>query len=285
MLAILLDGLAFGLQLSMLAVGLTLIYGLGGVLNLAHGQFATSGAIVGSLVIANGYGLVAGLVSILVFTGVLALLADLTIMRPVYRLTGERRVLLSLLVTLGLGFAIDGWLFANYAATSLNLSVPGPVINILGVGMRRNAIAASVIAIASLAALILFLRYTRLGKAVRSIIQDEEGARLVGINPSLVRTLVFVLSGMMAGLFAIAEGFNSSVGPDRARLFTILALIVTVVGGLGSVSGALVAGLLLGVIYVLSQFFVGSFITFVILLLAAITIILVKPSGILGKAH
>jgi branched-chain amino acid transport system permease protein len=285
MLAILLDGLAFGLQLSMLAVGLTLIYGLGGVLNLAHGQFATSGAIVGSLVIANGYGLVAGLVSILVFTGVLALVTDLTIMRPVYKLTGERRVLLSLLVTLGLGFAIDGWLFANYAATSLNLSVPGPVINVLGVGMRRNALAAAVIAIASLAALILFLRYTRLGKAVRSIIQDEEGARLVGINPTLVRTLVFVLSGMMAGLFAIAEGFNSSVGPDRARLFTILALIVTVVGGLGSVSGALVAGLLLGVIYVLSQFFVGSFITFVILLLAAITIILVKPSGILGKAH
>jgi branched-chain amino acid transport system permease protein len=285
MLAILLDGLAFGLQLSMLAVGLTLIYGLGGVLNLAHGQFATSGAIVGSLVIANGYGLVAGLVSILVFTGVLALVTDLTIMRPVYKLTGERRVLLSLLVTLGLGFAIDGWLFANYAATSLNLSVPGPVINVLGVGMRRNALAAAVIAIASLAALILFLRYTRLGKAVRSIIQDEEGARLVGINPTLVRTLVFVLSGMMAGLFAIAEGFNSSVGPDRARLFTILALIVTVVGGLGSVSGALVAGLLLGVIYVLSQFFVGSFITFVILLMAAITIILVKPSGILGKAH
>jgi branched-chain amino acid transport system permease protein len=285
MLAILLDGLAFGLQLSMLAVGLTLIYGLGGVLNLAHGQFATSGAIVGSVVIANGYGLIAGLVSILVFTGVLALVTDLTIMRPVYKLTGERRVLLSLLVTLGLGFAIDGWLFANYAATSLNLSVPGGVINILGVGMRRNALAAAVIAIASLAALILFLRYTRLGKAVRSIIQDEEGARLVGINPTLVRTLVFVLSGMMAGLFAIAEGFNSSVGPDRARLFTILALIVTVVGGLGSVSGALVAGLLLGVIYVLSQFFVGSFITFVILLMAAITIILVKPSGILGKAH
>ncbi len=285
MLAILLDGLAFGLQLSMLAVGLTLIYGLGGVLNLAHGQFATAGAIVGSLVIANGYGLVAGLVSILVFTGVLALVADLTIMRPVYKLTGERRVLLSLLVTLGLGFAIDGWLFANYAADSLNLSVPGPVINILGVGMRRNAVAAAVIAIASLAALILFLRYTRLGKAVRSIIQDEEGARLVGVNPTMVRTLVFIVSGMLAGLFAIAEGFNSSVGPDRARLFTILALIVTVVGGLGSVSGALVAGLVLGVIFVSSQFFLGGFVTFVILLLTAITIILVKPSGILGKAH
>lgn len=285
MIAIILDGLAFGLQLSMLAVGLTLIYGLGGVLNLAHGQFAVAAGIVGSILIGNGYGVVAGIVGAIVFAGAIAALVDVSVMRPVYRLTGERRVLLSLLVTLGIAFMIDGYLFANYAASSFNLSVPGPVVRILGVGMRRNALAAAVIAIVTLTLLIVFLRYTRIGKAIRSIIEDEDGARLVGINPGLIRSLVFVLSGVMAGMFAVAEGFNSSVGPDRARLFTILALIVTVVGGLGSVSGALVAGLLLGVIYVLSQFLVGSFITFVILLLAAIVIILVRPSGILGKAH
>ncbi|MCC5949423.1 MAG: branched-chain amino acid ABC transporter permease [Nitriliruptoraceae bacterium] len=285
MIAILLDGLAFGLQLSMLAVGLTLIYGLGGVLNLAHGQFAVAGGIVGALLIGRGAGVAVGIVAALGVAALLAAIVDVSLMRPVYRLTGERRVLLSLLVTLGIAFVIEGYLFANHAAVSFNLSVPGPVVRILGVGMRRNALVAAAIAIVTLGVLIVFLRTTRLGRAIRSIIQDEDGARLVGIDPGRVRSLVFVLSGLLAGLFAVAEAFNSSVGPDRARLFTILALIVTVVGGLGSVSGALVAGLLLGVTYVTAQFLVGSFLTYVILLLAAVVIILVRPSGLLGRAH
>lgn len=282
--AIVFDGIVFGLQLSLLAVGLTLIYGLGGVLNLAHGQFAAVAGIVGARLIGNGVAVLPAISIAVVVAGLLALVIDATLMRPVYRLQGEARVLLSLLLTLGVAFTIDGLLIYNYPFVRLSLAIPGPSINLLGVTMRSGSVVASIIAIVALVGLIVFLRFTRMGKAVRSIIQDEEGARLVGINPSQIRTLVFVLSGMLAGLVAITQGLISSVGATSGLDFTIFALIVTVVGGLGRVSGALLAGVLLGIVHAFASFYIGAFVTFVILLLAAIAVILVRPSGILGKA-
>jgi branched-chain amino acid transport system permease protein len=282
--AIVFDGIVFGLQLSLLAVGLTLIYGLGGVLNLAHGQFAAVAAIVGARLIGNGVGVLPAVGMAVLVAGVLAFVIDATLMRPVYRLQGEARVLLSLLLTLGVAFTIDGLLIYNYPFTLLSLSIPGPSVNVLGVTMRSGSLVASLIALTALVSLIVYLRYTRMGKAIRSIIQDEEGARLVGINPSRVRTLVFVLSGMMAGLVAITQGLISSVGATSGLNFTIFALIVTVVGGLGRVSGALLAGVLLGIVHAFASFYIGAFVTFVILLMAAIAVILVRPSGILGEA-
>jgi branched-chain amino acid transport system permease protein len=281
--AVLLDGITYGLQLALLAVGLTMIYGLGGVLNLAHGQFAVVAGICAAVLLDRDLGLPAALVGGVLFAALLALLTDATIMRAVYRQSGEARVLLSLLLTIGLAFVIDGLLIYNYPFTQLNVRVPGPAIDILGVPMRRASLAASVLALVALGALIAFLRYTRQGKAVRSIIEDEEGARLCGIDPGRVRTAVFALSGALAGLAAVAEGMTSSVGAAEGTELTILALIVTVVGGLGSVAGALLAGLLLGIIYTLSQVYIGAYVTFIILLLAAMVTILIRPSGLLGR--
>ncbi|HSJ45350.1 MAG TPA: branched-chain amino acid ABC transporter permease [Euzebyales bacterium] len=281
--AVLLDGIAYGLQLALLAVGLTMIYGLGGVLNLAHGQFAVVTGISAAVLLDRGLGLAAALVIGVALAAVLALITDATIMRAAYRLAGEARVLLSLLLTIGLAFVLDGLLIYNYPFAQLNVRVPGPAVPVLGVPVRRGSLAASALALVALLLLIGFLRYTRQGKAVRSIIEDEEGARLCGIDPGRVRTGVFVLSGALAGLAAVAESMRSSIGATDGTELTILALIVTVVGGLGSVAGALLAGLLLGIIYTLSQVYIGAYVTFIILLLAAMVTILIRPSGLLGR--
>jgi branched-chain amino acid transport system permease protein len=282
--ALILDGVVVGLQLAMLAVGLTLIYGLGGVLNLAHGQFATVTAILAAVLMRTDVGVLPALAVGVLFAGALALLLDGTLMRPVYRRHGEARVLLSLLLTLGAAFIIDGVLTFYYPLTALSLRVPGPSVDILGVTMRSGSVVASIIALVVLVGLMLFLGYTRQGKAVRSLIQDEEGAQLCGINPGMLRTAVFVVSGMLAGMVAVSQALISSVGAADGMNFTIMALIVTVVGGLGSVSGALLAGLLLGIVHTLSAFYIGAFFTFVILLLTAMVTILVRPSGLMGKA-
>jgi branched-chain amino acid transport system permease protein len=281
--AVVLDGVAYGLQLAVLAVGLTLIYGLGGVLNLAHGQFAVVVAIAASLLMSNGVPMLWAVIAGVALGAVLALAVDASLMRPVYRLRGEARVLLSLLLTIGLAFVIDGLLVYYYPFTALKLSVSGPAVTLLGVAMRRGSLVASVVALVALGALIVFLRYTRRGKAVRSIIQDEEGAQLCGINPARVRTAVFALSGALAGVAAVTEGLTSSLNATDGLNLTILALIVTVVGGLGSVAGALLAGLLLGIVYTLSTFYIGAYVTFIILLVAAMATILIRPSGLLGR--
>lgn len=281
--AVVLDGLAFGLQLALLAVGLTLIYGLGGVLNLAHGQFAVVTAVATAAMLDGGTLLPVALPTGVTLAVAAALVTDATIMRAAYSLQNQERVLLSLLLTIGLAFVIDGLAATLYPFTELSLRVPGPPIPVAGVPMRRSSLAAAALALVVVAALVVFLRWTRQGSAVRSIIEDEEGARLCGIDPGRMRTVVFALSGGLAGLAAVAEAMRSSIGAADGTELTILALIVTVVGGLGSVTGALLAGVLLGLVYTVSLVTLGTYLTFVLLLLAAMLTILLRPSGLLGR--
>ncbi|MFW5933356.1 MAG: branched-chain amino acid ABC transporter permease [Actinomycetota bacterium] len=282
--AIVLDGIVFGLQLSMLAVGLTLVYGLGGVLNLAHGQLVASAAVTGSVVVGAGLSPPVAITLAVLVPGILGLLLDRTLMRPVYRLAGEPRVLLSLLLTLGVAFALDGALIHFQPQARLSLSLPGPSVEVLGVTMRSGSVAASVITVAVLGVLIGLLRHTRWGRVIRAVAQDERGAQLCGVNPAAVRSRVFVLSGLLAGLVAVTQGLVASVGAASGADLTILALIVTVVGGLGRVSGALSAGVLLGIVHALATHHIGAFFTVVVLLATAMLVILVRPSGILGRA-
>lgn len=282
MTAVILDGIVLGLQFGVLAVGLTLVYGLGGVLNLAYGQMAVVAAIVVSLSMdaglsaapAIGMGLLAG--------GLFGLLLDTTLLRPVYRLRGEARVLLSLLLTLGLAFVVDGLLLWRLPLEALSLHIGGGPVEILGVPMRRGSIVASGISILVFVGLFIFFQSTMLGRAVRSIIQDEEGARLVGIDSGRIRTLILISSGLLAGLVAVTRSMAIPVTVTTGVSFTIFALIVTVVGGLGSVAGAFLAGLLLGVVNTISSFYIGTFLTFIILLAVAALTILLRPSGLLG---
>jgi branched-chain amino acid transport system permease protein len=283
--AVIFDGVVLGLQFGLLGVGLTLVYGLGGVLNLAHGQLAVLAAIVVALTIDAGAATAAAVAVGLAVAGAVALALDLTLMRPVYRLAGERRVLLSLLLLLGVAFVIEGLLVWRYPIEALSLRVAGGPVDVLGVAMRRGSLVASAISVAVGAALIAFLRLTLFGRAVRSVIQDETGAELCGVNPAVVRAVIFGLSGVLAGLVAVTRSMTSPVDVNAGLNFTILALIVAVVGGLGSVAGALLAGVLLGIVNTVSAYYIGQYITTIVLLGAAAITIVARPSGLLGYRH
>jgi branched-chain amino acid transport system permease protein len=272
-------GLSFGL----LGVGMTLVYGLGGVLNLAYGQIVVLGAIVVSNLMNDGVSTVqAAAVGVLAAAGVTVLL-DLTLMRPVYRQGGENRTLLGLLLTLGVAFVIAGLLNWRYPLGALYINVSGDPVTILGVAMSAGSIWGSAITLGAGALLLLFFGVTTFGRGVRSVIQDETGARLVGINPSLVRTVVFALSGGLAGLVAVTQAMSAPLIVTAGFELTIFGLIVAVVGGLGSVAGAFLAGVLLGVVNTLSAYYIGQYITSIILLAAAALTILVRPRGLLGR--
>jgi branched-chain amino acid transport system permease protein len=281
--AVIADGIVLGLAFGLLGVGMTLIYGLGGVLNLAYGQLVVLAAIVASLVIEDGRTqLVAAVAGVLAAAGV-AVLLDLTLMRPVYRQHGEERTLLGLLLTLGAAFVIGGLLTWRYPDGALYIFIGGDPVSILGVPMARGSVWASVIALVVAGLLLLFFGATTFGRGVRSVIQDETGARLVGINPSFVRTVIFALSGALAGIVAITQAMNAPLTVTAGFELTTFALIVTVVGGLGSVAGAFLAGVLLGVVNTLSAHYIGQYITTVILLGAAALTILIRPRGLLGR--
>jgi branched-chain amino acid transport system permease protein len=277
-----LDGIVLGLQFGLLAAGLTLIYGLGGVLNLGYGQMAVTSAMTVAFALdadipilpAVGLGLLAG--------GLLGLLLDLTLLRPVYRLRGEARVLLSLLLTLGVSFIIDGYLNWRYPLKALNLYIGGGAIEVLGVPMRRGSLVASGITLVTITGLFIFFRSTSLGRAIRSVIENEDGARLIGIDPKKMLRLILVLSGVLAALVAVTRSMVAPVDTTSGLSITVFALIVTVVGGLGNVAGALIAGIILGIVNIVAADLIGSYISLILLLVAAGVTILIRPAGILG---
>jgi len=280
--ATILDGIVLGLQFALLAAGLTLVYGLGGVLNLAYGQMAVLSATTVVLSMEAGLPLFPAVILGLVAGGLLGLVFDRTILRPVYRLRGEARVLLSLLLTLGVALAVDGFLSWRYPTKALTLRIGGGPVEIAGVRMVRGAVVASAIAVLVLAGLLLFFRKTTLGRAVRSVIEDEEGARLVGVDPHHILRIILTLTGVLAALVAVTRSLVTPVSVTAGFELTVSALIVTVVGGLGSVGGAILAGVLLGIVSTVAASSIGTVISLVILLVAAAVTILIRPSGLLG---
>jgi branched-chain amino acid transport system permease protein len=280
--AVILDGIVYGLALGLLGVGMTLVYGLGGVINLAYGQIVVVAAIVASLLTDDVPTALAAVIGVLAAVGV-AVLLDLTLMQPVYRQHGEERTLLGLLLTLGAAFVIGGLLNWRYPTGALYINISGEPVSILGVPMAVGSIWASAIALAVGAVLLFFFGVTTFGRGVRSVIQDETGARLVGVNPAFVRTVIFALSGALAGTVAITQSMIGPLTVIAGFELTTFALIVAVVGGLGSVVGAFLAGVLLGMVNTMSAHYIGQYITSVILLAAAALTILIRPRGLLGR--
>lgn len=282
MISIVLDGVVQGLQLALLSVGIVFVYGLGGVLNLAHGQMAVAGGLaVAVLLQARWTPLLASAAGVVV-AGSMALLLDRTLLRPAYARRGEERLLLGLILTLGVSFALDGFyaLWASNVALTLRMSTPS--IAVLGVRVRTASLTVGALSLVTFAVLLAFLRVTRVGQAIRCIIQNEVGAVLCGVDVERVRTLTVFLSGLLAGIAALAQGHFSFLGPEMGPEFTILAVIVAVVGGVRSLTGTFLASLLLGLVNAGLSYAVGTYLTWIALLGAAILTLLVRPEGLLA---
>ena len=190
---------------------------------------------------------------------------------------------MGLLLTLGAAFVIVGVLTWRYPTGALFIFIGGEPISILGVPMAVGSIWASVIAVAVGAVLLLFLGLTTFGRGIRSVIQDETGARLVGINPSFVRAVVFALSGALAGIVAVTEVDERSAGGEQGLRAHDVRPHRRCRGRPGQRRGAFLAGVLLGVVNAFSGHYIGQYYTSVILLGVAALTILIRPRGLLGR--
>lgn len=291
--AVTIDGLAFGVFLALLGVGITLVFGLGEVLNLAIGAFAVIAVLVATTLVSGGQGLVVSSLVALLFVAGLALLIDRVLLTPVYRSEGEQRILLGIFTTLGLvvfldGFLINGLDLSSFVGglvipafpASYNLPLELPRVSFGDDVIRGSSLVVIAVGLAVFGILYVFLQRTFLGKATRTVFQDERGAQLVGVNPRRIRTLIFVLSVTVAGFAGLVWALGHTISVSSGFNFTVFALIVSIVGGVRSLTGAIVAGVLLGLVSQYANFFVGSYIAVVILFSAAIVFLLAKPEAI-----
>lgn len=277
--AVAVDGLAFGIFLALLGVGITLVFGLGEVLNLAIGVFAVLTVLLVTVIMEFQVGLFPASILAVLLVAAFGLLVDRTLLSLVYRSEGEERILLGIFSTLGLTVFLQG-LLTQYFPSRYQLPLNVPSIELGGDPIVGSSLVTIGFGSVVLAILFVFLRRTYVGKATRTVFQDERGARLVGVNPRRLRSLIFVLSVMVAGVAGLLFGIGGTVSVSSGFEFTVFALIVSIVGGVRNLTGAIAAGLFLGLINQFANFFVGSYLATVILFGAAIIALLANPEVI-----
>jgi branched-chain amino acid transport system permease protein len=273
------DGLARGLIFALLGVSITLVFGLGNVLNIALGVFAVLAVIASVKLTALVPNVAAGAVGGLVLVGALGLAVDRTLLSSVYRSEGDERIVLGIFVTLGLAIFLEGLLFVFFP---LSYTVPHGVEALTLGGLRVRGSTLVVLAVASsvLVGLSLFLDRTYFGTATRTVFQDETGALLCGIDPRRVRTVIFVLSVVIAGIAGILRGLKSELSPAAAFELTVFAIIVSIVGGVRNVRGTVAAGVLLGLVITFGNYLIGAYVSKVILFGVAVAVLVARPEEI-----
>ncbi|MDQ3066910.1 MAG: branched-chain amino acid ABC transporter permease [Actinomycetota bacterium] len=282
-------GLGLGAMYFLIASGLSLIYGLMGVLNFAHGALLTVGAYstwwmsthVGGSV---GVKLLAGALFGLVVGAVLAALIELVLIRPLYLRPVEQ-----VLVTVGLALALVALVEAIWGFDARVFPVPSWMIDttsILGASIPNDRFVEIACAALVLVGLTAFLRYTRYGLIIRAGVENRAMVTALGIDVRRAFTLVFAIGGALAALAGVLSGvYFGVVDPSRGTSLLIFAFIVVVIGGFGSIGGTAVAAVAVGLIQQYTNYYSSGLGDLAVVLLLAI-VLLLKPEGLAPKvAH
>jgi branched-chain amino acid transport system permease protein len=248
------NGIQFGLMLFLMAVGVTLVFGIMRVINLAHGSLFMIGGYFLMAALGwtnNSYVLAVPLAFIA--AALVAVVLEIVVLRPLYR----RGPLDQVLATFGLTMFFNEAVTVIWGREPIPLSIPpfltGSVEIIPGNPYPLYRLVITGVSMAAGLLLYLLITRTRVGALIRAGSDNREVVAALGINISLLYTLVFALSAMLAALAGIMMGPLLSVEPGAGDPILILALVVIVIGGIGSVRGALVGALLVGIFDTLSR--------------------------------
>ncbi|WP_394216221.1 branched-chain amino acid ABC transporter permease [Brachybacterium vulturis] len=282
---LLITGVGLGALYFLVASGLSLIYGLMGVLNFAHGSFLTLSGFLGWEVgrrVGDGSwaGLLIGMaIGVLVGAGSAAL-TELVFIRRLYN-----RHIEQVLVTVGLGLATVALFEGIWGSDPIQIQSPGwlsRTTDIAGVHIPNDRWLLIGAAVVVLLLIVLFLRKTSYGLIIRAGVENRTMVTALGIDVRRAFTIVFAIGGAAAGLGGVlASVYYGQVSAHQGTSLLIYAFIVTVIGGLGSLSGAAIAAVIVAVIQQFANYYFGAGDLAVVLLLAVV--ILVRPTGLMGK--
>lgn len=272
-------GIANGLLYGVMALGLTLVWGVMKVVNIAHGDFVIAGAYSSYwLFDLLGVNPILSLVFTIPFGFALGVIAYIGLVR---RVIGAPE-LMSLFLTFGLSILVSSLILYLYGPDSRGVPFYLPSFGGLGVTIPGSVAIAAVYAVAVAAGLRLFLLRTYLGKAVRAVAEDRTSALLMGINPETVSMLAFGIGLAIAASIGSMIMLQQSVTPDAGADWTLLAFVIVVLGGLGSPIGALVGGVVIGVVDSVGSLYVNAALTPAIGFIILVIVLIVRPSGLMG---
>jgi branched-chain amino acid transport system permease protein len=282
---IIITGLILGGIYALIAVGLTLQYGVGRVLNVAHGEFILLGALL-TYTLYTGFG-ISPLSAIAIITPVLFIIGyilDRTLFNYLRKKAPNVDAFsgTSLLASFGLVLVMQNLMLLIWGANLKGYTYLNTSVSIFGALYGLNRLLALGMAVGVSVIFYVFIKSSRLGKAIRSAAEDPVTAQIMAVNVKQVLAICFGLGAAMAGLAGILYSMMFELQPGKGIELTIIAIVVVVFGGLGSITGSLVGGFLLGLVTSIVNFIDPS-LSLVAFYLIFILLLIFKPSGILGR--
>ncbi|AQL44359.1 hypothetical protein BV210_17260 [Halorientalis sp. IM1011] len=275
-----LHGTAYGLTLLLLALGLSLIFGVGNVVNFAHGALYMAGAYVAFSAYNLTGSFVVAFVAAVALIGLLGIAFEIVLLRPLYGDSTDQ-----LLMTFGAIFIIEGLIHNVYGSIPKRASPPAIVdgtVDLAGMSYPTYRIFVMVAAVCLTAAVWILLEHTDYGVRLRASAFSGETVSALGTNTDHLRTATFAFGSILAGIAGALVLPLYSASPDMGGSVIITVFIIVVVGGLGSFRGAVVGSMLIGYVETFGQLVVPGY-QLLLSYLALILVLLLAPRGLFGQ--
>jgi branched-chain amino acid transport system permease protein len=280
---VLLNGVVLAVNYALIALGITLIFSIMNILNFAHGQmFMICGFVVYYIYGLFGLNYFISLIAVVVVLGAIGWCFETFFFRRMRKIATREEN--SMLLAVGTALLLEN--IALSAFGEKQRGVPPVVTGILRIGdafLPAGRLLVMVLAIFLIIGLLLFVQYTKLGRAMRALAQDREVTHLMGVNADRVAALGFAvgaaLAGLAGGLLVTVFGVNSGVG----NVYSIKAFIMIMIGGAGVVPGAILGGIVLGFAEAIGYAVLPGSITYLLIFVGLIVFLLFRPQGLMGK--
>lgn len=280
----LISGISLGSIYALIALGYTMVYGIAKMLNFAHGDVIMIGAYVAYVSVStlNLSPFFAVLIAVVTCT-----LLGILIERVAYKPLRNSSPLTVLITAIGVSYLLQNIALLIFGSKAVNFTsvVSLPAFEIVpGLTVTGETAVTIAVSVVIMAALMIFINHTKAGQAMLAVSEDRGAAQLMGVNVNGTISLTFAIGSALAAIAAVLLCSSYPVlSPYTGAMPGIKAFVAAVFGGIGSIPGAMIGGILLGVIENLSKAYISSQMSDAIVFLILIIVLLVKPTGILGK--
>ncbi len=279
----LISGLSLGSIYALIALGYTMVYGIAKMLNFAHGDIIMVGAFTIIVSISTcGLPVWVALILSVVMCTVLGVVTE----RVAYKPLRKSEPLTVLITAIGVSYLLQNLALLIFGSSQKSFPSIFDIssVHIGDLSMSGESVVTLAVTIIIMIALSLFINKTRAGKAMRAVSEDKEVAELMGISVNKTISLTFAIGSALAAVAGVFYGATYGfIGPYTGSMPGIKAFVAAVFGGIGSIPGAMIGGLLLGVLESLSKAYISTELSDAIVFASLIVVLLVKPTGLLGK--
>lgn len=284
-----LNGLSIGSIYASVAAGLSLIFGVLGVVNFAHGEFYMIGAYVFLVVYQATQSIVVGIICAIIAVSIVGILSERLVVRPAVSVSQMLPMVSSWMIpmvaTLGLSFFLRILFLVIFSPSPRFVRTPlvTNIINFFGAYVAVQRLLILGLVIGCFLALYWFVYYTKVGKAMRAVSQNRDAAEILGININKISSTTFAIGASFCGLSGALVGPILNIYPEMGVEPTLKAFAIVIVGGFGNVSGAIYAAFILGLAESLFAGYVSGTFKDVFAFVLMLIVLLVKPAGIFGR--